>query len=135
MHLEQCVHQECFRNNHYFYDFAPIVNNPYLFLLFFYQWLFHLHMSTTISPTITIPLPTLYSFQTHKAFFLPQFLSKPNLTRKPPSSSLHSQSKINLLNPQQEEIVKYFQEYMQEERRQADGTSSSTTVTLSSPVR
>src|ERR1044072_2010519 len=135
MHLEQCVHQELFRNNHYFYDFAPIVNNHHLYHLFFYQRLFYLHTSTTISPTITIPLPTLYSFQTHKDFLLLHFLCKPNLTRKPPSSSPHSQSKINLMNPQQEEIVKYFQEHMQEERRQAEGTSSSPTATLSSPVR
>src|ERR1044072_9000434 len=45
------------------------------------------------------------------------------------------------MNPQQEEIVKFFQEFVQEERRQADGSSSSTTATstitanLSSPVR
>ena len=51
------------------------------------------------------------------------------------------------MNQQQEEIVKYFQEFLQEESRQAEGTSSSTTATslstatsattanLSSPVR
>ena len=45
------------------------------------------------------------------------------------------------MNPQQEEIVKFFQEYMQEENRRTEGTSSSTAATstaiatLSSPVR
>src|ERR1044072_8314931 len=45
------------------------------------------------------------------------------------------------MNPQQEEIVKFFQEYMQEENRRTEDTTSSTAVTstaiatLSSPVR
>src|ERR1044072_4183088 len=45
------------------------------------------------------------------------------------------------MNPQQEEIVKFFQEYMQEENRQTEGSSSSTVTTsiaiatLPSPVR
>ena len=45
------------------------------------------------------------------------------------------------MNQQQEEIVKYFQEFLQEESRQAEGTSSSTTATsstiatLPSPVK
>src|ERR1044072_9337482 len=45
------------------------------------------------------------------------------------------------MNPQQEEIVKFFQEYMQEENRRTEGRSSSTAATstsiatLSSPVR
>ena len=38
------------------------------------------------------------------------------------------------MDPQREEIVKYLQEYMQEENHQDEGLCSSTLAALSSPV-
>ena len=39
------------------------------------------------------------------------------------------------MNRQQEEIVKYFQEFMEQEHRQTEGSGSSTVATPSTPVK
>src|ERR1044072_881120 len=68
MLLEQCSHQEGFQNNHYFQDSTLTLNDRYPCCLIFYQRLFYIHVSTTISPTITTPLLTLYSFTSLQSF-------------------------------------------------------------------
>src|ERR1044072_7753246 len=68
MLLEQCAHQEGFQNNDYFQHFTLTLNNRYPYCLFFYQRLFYIHVSITISPTITTPRPTLCSVSKFKYF-------------------------------------------------------------------
>src|ERR1044072_535186 len=102
MLLEQCAHQEGFQNNHYFQDFTLTLNDHYPCCLFFYQRLFYIHVSITISPTTTTLRPTLCSFQNSnpsKSFFSLLTLCK---TLNPFLIQPSSSSSMEHMNPQEQ---------------------------------
>src|ERR1044072_4946405 len=118
--------------NHYLMGFCSNTNYPlYPSVIFFING----YSSYTRQP-LQLPPLTLYLLQTQKEKPPSPSFTLQIIIPKPITSSLLSLSQITLLsiNPQQEEIVKFFQEYNQQEQH-SSSTTSSTIAKLSSPVR
>src|ERR1044072_8413275 len=126
--------------NHYLHRFCStiyyLLHKSFITICYF-QRLFqkailNLHTFNHYTPTITPPLPALYHFKFSFSLLFSHSLGKTQNRTLTSIFILNPSS--NFMDRQEQEAVQFFNEFMEQERPQTGGTSSSTAAVSSSQM-